>query len=475
MSRIASLCLVLAACPSDPGLAPPTPVPAGDGVPARPNVVLVTIDTLRADHLGTYGHDRPTSPWLDALAAQGAVFENCVSTSSWTPPAMASLMTGVYPHQHGYDTAAVQRDVGASMPILSPEHDTLAERLERAGLTTWGVTTNHHLSKERGFAQGVQYFRGLGMTDDGNRALQLIETSQDALRQTEPFLLWTHLLDPHGPYWRMEPHASAFDASLAEDFPQSPATRDARLQAHHTVSVGGILDPDRYAAGSVDLATLEVLYDSEIRHTDALVARIGALFPPSDDTLWVVTSDHGEAFREHGDLGHRNPLYEHQVRVPLIVVWPGHIPAQRVQTPVSLVDVLPTVVELVAGQAPTVPTGGGSSLAAALLAGEEPSPRPVLAEVRRPQGSERMVRSGALKLRLPEGGSPLLRNLTADPTEQAAPLEDSQAAERLQAWLTQHDADAAILPALEKQRALTTDERTRLEAMGYLDAPDEGH
>ncbi len=474
MLRTSLFVLHLAACSTDPESAATAPQKAGanPSAPPRPNVVLVTIDTLRADRLGLYGHDRPTSPWLDALAAQGAVFERCISTSSWTPPAMASMMTGVYPHQHGYDTAAVQRDVVASMPVLSPEHDTLAERLLGAGLATWAVTTNHHLSKERGFAQGVQYFRGLGMTDDGGRALQLIETSQEALRETAPFLLWTHLLDPHGPYWRMEPHASTFDAGLESAFPGSAETREARLSEHHTVAVGGIEDPSRYAKGSVELETLQVLYDSEIRHTDALVARIGALFPPSENTIWVVTSDHGEEFRDHGNLGHRNPLYEHQVRVPLIVAWPGHIPPQRVQTPVSLVDLLPTLVELVSGEAPTVPSGGGTSFAPALRAGEEPTPRTVLAEVRRPQGSERMVREGALKLRLPDNAPPVLRNLATDPSEQGAPLEDPSATARLQAWLAEHDAASAVLPAQEQRRTLDPEERAQLEAMGYLD--DDG-
>ena len=475
MLRTALFVVHLGACSTDPQ--PPAAAPrsatatatAPEAAPKRPSVVLVTVDTLRPDHLGLYGHDRPTSPWLDALAEQGAVFDNCVSTSSWTPPAMASMMTGVYPHQHGYDTAAVQSDVVASMPVLAPEHDTLAERLLGAGLATWAVTTNHHLSKERGFAQGVQYFRGLGMTDDGGRAVRLIETSHEALRETAPFLLWTHLLDPHGPYWRMEPHASAFDVGLETAFPGSAETREARLTEHHTVAVGGIEDPKRYAKGSVELETLQVLYDSEIRHTDALLARIGALFPPSEETIWVVTSDHGEEFREHGNLGHRNPLYEHQVRVPLIVVWPGHIPAQRVQTPVSLVDLLPTLVELVSGEEPSLPSGGGTSLASALLAGKEPAARTVIAEVRRPQGSERMVRDGSLKLRLPDNAPAVLRDLAADPAEQGAPLDDSQATARLQEWLAQHDASATVLPALVQQRELDPDERAQLEAMGYLD------
>ena len=467
--------LLLTACTDAPSAdAPSADAPQG---PAQrpPNVILVSIDTLRADHLGTYGHDRPTSPWLDALAAQGAVFEACVSTSSWTPPAMASLMTGVHPHQHGYDTAAVQRDIVASMPILAPDHVTLPEHLQAAGLSTWAVTTNHHLTAERGFSQGVRFFRGLGMTDDGNRAVSLMEQTAEGVRESAPLMLWAHLLDPHGPYWRMEPHASTFDASLEARFDGSAETREARLQEHHTVAVGGIEDPDRYPAGSVELATLQVLYDSEIRHTDALVERIGALFPPAEDTIWIVTADHGEEFREHGNLGHRNPLYEHQLRVPLLIVWPGHIPPQRVQTPVSLVDVLPTVVELVTGAAPTVPQGGGRSLAPALLAGQQPDVVPILAEVRRPQGLERMVREGSLKLRLPEGAAPILRDLSVDPKEQAPPLDDPATVARLQAWLAEHDAGAAVLPALEQRRALDPEERAQLEAMGYLDAAPGGH
>ena len=115
MLRIPSLCLALVACTADPPPGPPTPAAGAAPASARPNVVLITIDTLRADHLGAYGHDRPTSPWMDALAAQGAVFEDCTSTSSWTPPAMASLMTAVYPHQHGYETAATQLTLPCSL------------------------------------------------------------------------------------------------------------------------------------------------------------------------------------------------------------------------------------------------------------------------------------------------------------------------------------------------------------------------
>ena len=296
-----------------------------DGIANAPrNLLIVSVDTLRADALGLYGYGRPTSPHIDEAASSAFVFERAYSTSSWTLPAMASLMTSEDPRTHG--CVAKKRKL--------PQHfETVAEVLAAADFATGAVTSHLFISKDYGFDQGFELFdeelmhesmdaphRAIsspGITERGVRWLRARAAEPDASR----WFLWLHYFDPHRNYL---PHPG-ISKSFGRDEMRS-------------------------------------LYDGEIAFTDV---HIGHLFQElaslglEDDTLVVFVADHGEEFQEHGDWGHGKALYEEVVRIPLWMRVPGH-QGERIESPVSIVDIMPTVLELLDVRAPAV---AGTSLA----------------------------------------------------------------------------------------------------------------
>jgi arylsulfatase len=301
------------------------------GEPRRPHsVLLVTVDTLRADHLGVYGYGRETSPWLDGFAAGAAVFESATTPRSKTTPAVASMLTGLYPHNHGVRTL---------YQPLPPEPVTLAEILDAAGYETAAFVSNFVL---RADFCGLE--RGFDLYDDDlparepNRPVfeRGAKETCDAVRAwlgagpRAPFFLWIHLIDPHGPYL--------------------PPRRPFEAQARRPLPPGTI--PEYQDTGSDDLEDYVGRYDGEIRYADE---EIGALFADLDraglleDALVVFGADHGEGFGEHGEwFEHGADVFEPCARIPFVLRHPGGRGAGlRLRAPVSLVDVVPTVLDAI--------------------------------------------------------------------------------------------------------------------------------
>ena len=202
------------------------------GTATQPNVLLVTVDTLRADRLGFMGYSRPTSPLLDAYAADGVVFEKTYASASWTPPSMASIMTGLYPSQHGIDRQLLLNDKTAVQPVLPDAHVMLAELLKGAGYRTYAVVTNHHMGPTLGFEQGFDSYRFLGMLDDARPAVGEVSSLHHEMTSgVGPWFLWVHLLDPHGPYRAHSPWTEEFDAENAAKFADAAGSQAQRLNA----------------------------------------------------------------------------------------------------------------------------------------------------------------------------------------------------------------------------------------------------
>ncbi|MEM6456017.1 MAG: sulfatase [Acidobacteriota bacterium] len=284
--------------------------PAGEGR----NLLLLVVDTLRADHLGLYGYDRPTSPHLDRFAAEALVFEDAISQAPWTMPSMASIMTGLYPQEHG---------VIHGEPI-GRRHTLLAEPLQRAGLSTFALSTNPLLTRSTGFAQGIETFLELPWA----RAPKIHDRFLDWLDAQQGFrwFAWLHYMEPHDPY-----SAPGKDGRRFVDPDYDGAYRDmARLNdAFHAINFGGTPE---HPLGSADLTFLRGAYDGEIASWDrAFGALIEALAARGEleQTVIAITSDHGEEFMEHGRLKHGHQLYDESVRVPLILWAPGRVPAVR--------------------------------------------------------------------------------------------------------------------------------------------------
>lgn len=302
------------------GIADPTLHDLDDYGRAK-GVILVSIDTLRRDHVGLYGYDKPTTPHIDSLAKEALVCEDAVSTSSWTLPAHLSLLTSTDPGTHG--GTDMKHAFNRGVP-------TLAAVLSQAGFATKAVTSHLYVSAVYGLDVGfdhLDFHQDRKATDVAERAIDLLDRLGD-----RPFFLFLHFYDPHWHYAPPEPMLRLFEASysgaltgLWQDF----SKRDAR------------------SLGRDDLAHLLALYDGEIRYVDDELGRIvGHIGRRGLDrsTLVVVTSDHGEEFLDHGSWEHQKTLYEEVIRIPLVLHGPG-IPRRREAAQVSLLDVAPTILE----------------------------------------------------------------------------------------------------------------------------------
>lgn len=314
---------------------PPSPLLWGDPVllaprtetPERRSVVLVSLDTLRARSTSLYGYERETTPGLERIARAGVLFRRAYTTFSNTLGAHASMLTGLYPTHHRTTGA------GARLPRRRP---TLAEVLRRAGYQTAAYTEDGRLSARFGFSRGFSYFwenrevsEGAGVAKDTfSRAVGWLEGH----RREGPFLLFVHTYAVHAPYRPAAPYRRLFVGSAP---PEDEAARD------------------------------RLAYEQEARELDddvtQLVERIDELVPP-ERTVLVITADHGEEFLEHGMRTHRQ-LFDEVMHVPLLIRAPGLVPAGRtVDGVVSLVDVVPTILDLLGVRTP--PGLDGESLVA---------------------------------------------------------------------------------------------------------------
>jgi arylsulfatase A-like enzyme len=309
---------------------------------AGPNVLLITIDTLRADHLSAYGYRRPTSPNLDELAARGLLFENAIAPAPRTTQSIASMMTSLYPQTHGI------RTLWGSLPRARA---TLAERFRNAGYLTAGFWTTTFLDEKRGLKQGFSDYENTSIESDRaelvtDRAILWLADKVGARPdrgkkdRRRPFFLWLHYRDPHMPYSPPPEERLFTDRAYNGEFRDAVLffpTKELMVYNHL-----GLID-------STDVAHAVGLYDGEIRYCDR---QIGRLFKDlgdrglTDNTIVLLTADHGEGLSEHGYyFDHGDLLYDSSVRVPLIVAGP-EIPQGRVREQVSLLDVAPAIARL---------------------------------------------------------------------------------------------------------------------------------
>ncbi|MCA9242791.1 MAG: sulfatase [Phycisphaerales bacterium] len=342
--------------------------------PARRNVVIITLDSLRADHLHCMGYERETSPTMDRLAAEGVLFAGAVSTTSWTLPSHAALFTALPNSVHGCDHYT---------RMLGPERLTLAEHMAAQGYQTAGFYSGPFLHPIFGVAQGFESYTNCGSessysdfdigskrdpmhlhlpSKDGivaahqvahaditsPRIVERVKEWLDHRDASRPFLMFVHMWDPHYEYIPPPPYDTRFGETYdgGADFTEfwrmpTPARKYSAKDVQH----------------------LRDLYDGEIAWTDAHIRMILdalATHAALDDTIIVVTADHGEQFLEHGHLGHHYSLFDEETRVPMIVWGPGVVPVASPGAQVTLMDVAPTVLDLLG--LPPMPNVFGRSL-----------------------------------------------------------------------------------------------------------------
>lgn len=285
----------------------------------QPNVILIVLDTQRADHLTCYGYNRDTSPTLKKFAEEGILFENAISQSSWTWPATATILTGLYPYTHGV--------INNNKSFLVNDIVTLAELLQKNHFTTFGVSANPLINKSKNFDQGFETFKELPEKAEvlNQRFLSWLEINNDL-----QFFAYLHYMDPHEPYSAPGRYHTMFDQKYKGKFPfkEDPwYWKDQQFTER-------------------DVEHLVARYDGETRYWDSQfkdllenLRRLNVL----EKTIIILTSDHGEAFLEHGRFGHSQHLYDELTRVPFIIWLPERTESKRIVEQVETVDIYPTL------------------------------------------------------------------------------------------------------------------------------------
>ncbi len=453
----------------------------GASVGTPPNVLLVVVDTLRADHLGCYGYPRKTSPRIDALAAEGVIFERAIAQASWTLPSMISLMTGDY--------------IYATTPRLPDDRPALAELFRAQGYTTAAIVANAVVGREEGFDRGFDEFQvGFEMLGDlTGKGYELKQNAGEILNRraldwaeehlTEPFFLYVHYVDPHMPYVPKQRYLD-FD----DDYDPLEAGRHPRYETLMAER------PDLRDAAPDEIAQVRDTidrYDGEIRYLDDC---IGELIDGLDDlgvmdnTLFALAADHGEGLYDHRrhdfyleqdeasaelelrgyfSLGHGKHVFDELIRVPFLFHGPGIAKGHVVEGTVANADLLPTLLDL-AGFADR-PETDGLSLASVLRDPTRALPRRDAIVSFCEQVTGVVHPTGGLKLVRPNvPGIPVaLYDTVADPGEDAdlsasGDPDHTRAAAALDRWLREREQlarerphDTTYLEAtLEKMRQL---------------------
>jgi arylsulfatase A-like enzyme len=433
-----------------------------------PDIVLITIDTLRSDRVSAYGYARQTTPFLDALAGRGVRFATSYSPSSWTVPSMASLFTSLEPDHHGIQRGLVEKNRIVGQEVLAESHILLAEILREAGYRTYGVSANLHLASEFGFAQGFDHYENLGFANADRIAPVLAAWSGELRSGTQPFFLWIHYFDPHDPYYPRAPWFENPVPALAGEVSEADPVDIRRLYWLNSPD-GRRRAPRRLKK---ELRIAKAAYDAEISYTDQQIRQAFETLDLGENDLIVVTADHGEEFYEHGNLGHGQDLHEEQVRVPMILRLPDAAHAGRVvDQPVSLIDVVPSILDYLDLDPP--PEAQGTSLLP-LIDNDDKDRGPVYLAVSRAEPGLRAVRQGSWKYIRDLGGprGDRLFDLATDPGERRdVRLEEPAKARQLASQLDEFLAHVpiSVQPELEEVDAETLDE---LRALGYVEEGD---
>jgi arylsulfatase len=369
MTRLpAVLALAAVACSGReprPSASPARRVAAGTGW----SVLLITIDTLRADHLGAYGYARPTSPHIDALAKRGTTFDQAYTYWPKTRGSMVMLFTGRTPSQNGY---------AKSHPVLLDFNPTIAAVLKQAGYSTRAAVDNPNVAAQHGYAKGFDSFRETwedkSLVSEMDRARAITAEASRALseRHERPFFLWLHYVNPHAPYTPPPPFDAAFLDRASDSGPRLPVVPGLH---------GGI--PQQWAVTGRDrLGYYVAQYDGEIAAADREVGQVLLALQASgaaEQTLILLTSDHGESLGEHDYyFDHGENLFDPGLRIPLIVKVPGGAGGGRSDTLASTLDVLPTILDALKVSYP--PDLAGRSLLAAAQGGAAPERAALVAQ-----------------------------------------------------------------------------------------------
>ncbi len=438
----------------------------------RPSVLLIVVDTLRADHLTGHRNGVPFMPKLSAMAEDSWHFAETTSQASWTKPSMVSLFTSLYTGTHGVEFGTRKQfldDSSLEIDMLPKSLESMARFFKDHGYDTAGILTNHQLVEDFGFGEGFDAYHMLG---DVPASVVSDEAIKVAAKLTPPYFLYVHLLDPHASYEPPETYRALFEdglTALSEEEEEILANYREYYDDHILHYLGRREVRQIATLSEAAREVVRARYGGESRFSDDEVARLIAEIRGKDEeTIIAFTSDHGEEFWEHGAVGHSKSLYQELIHVPLFISVPGAAPRHDSQ-PAQLIDLLPTFAELCGLKARRYWQGVS-------LVGERVD-LPVFSATggssREHDFRLRTVRLGRYKL-IHDGNkkSVSVYDLVADPEETHDLAKSEEALTRmLQEALQKHKLDNEKHPKFQATKELTSiDEDTleRLKDLGYL-------
>ncbi len=277
------------------------------------NIVLIVIDTLRADHLPFYGYKKNTAPFINKISKESIVFKHAFSASSWTTPATASIFTSLYPFQHGVLMCllAIKRakriDPNIIINRIPEKIITISEILKKNGYSTYGISDNLNIGALEGFTQGFDKFETYGYKKAPFITEKILQWKKEILKQNKYFL-FIQFMDPHAPYHRRIPWYKPKQNLKAEMISR---------------------------------------YDSEINFVDYYIEKLYKEFGWDKNTLLIITADHGEGLWDHGHMDHGQSLFLEEIHVPLLMHYPVVKKSKKIHTIVSTIDILPTVTDII--------------------------------------------------------------------------------------------------------------------------------
>jgi arylsulfatase A-like enzyme len=461
----------------------------------KPNIVLMVMDCARADHMSCYGYHRQTTPYLDQLASKGVLYENAISPAPWSLPAHWSIFTGLFPARHG---------VWNKYLALSPQYQTIAQILGAEGYDTAAFSNNPYVGIKNGFGRGFAAFEELFRIRERRTLLNLTKRAANKILLTafklkfdgayrtnrmikrwltsrpnpqRPFFFFVNYMEPHEPYQPPWPYRSRF-------IDERVRTASRGVVADYT-RTGGTTKIHNCRLSDWDVAVDVALYDAELAFLDAQLHSLFSYMEQRgflDNSLLIITSDHGHSLGEHGYIGHAADwLYDTQVRVPLILYGPQILPpATRVPRQVQLVDIVPTILAMLGSkQGDWAHQLQGQSL---LPEDQNDHHRPftvVHARYRVEQGARERelmaIRTDDYKYIWTKNGHDELYHIKQDPAERhnvidQTPTKVSELQALLRAWLSSHGPvgnESQEYAALEVE--LDQEVESRLRALGYIE------
>jgi arylsulfatase A-like enzyme len=448
-------------------------VPGSHPKAPKPDIVFILVDALRADRLGCYGCKRALTPEMDRIAAEGVLVERTTSQAPWTQPSVATIFTSLYPAVHGvgmeYTTST---DEGARTQVLSDDWVTFAEALQQGGYETAAFIANPWMTSASGFGQGF------GLYDDRDVATEMSGAQiNDKIRQWlghrkggRPLFLYIHYMDVHGPYWAPEEVLEPLLAEVENLKRRKDLVGEQKELGYLAGTTKKYKNQARHKALEGTKEYWVARYEAGVRYADMHVGELREILQAAgvwEESLVIVTADHGEELLDHGRWNHGFNLYEEQLHVPLFLRWKPRLrQGSRVTDRVQLIDIMPTLLDLAGLPGPDGMQGASM---VGLLAGERWN-RAAYAEGAK-MTKKRAIYLGESKLiDFEKWGGKLVYDLSKDPEERnPQPVNQAKNGRELAELMESVMAENAKMAAGRVVKTVEpSDElRNRLKALGY--------